>query len=163
MAADALGRKPEPIELPDSPHFVAGIAVRHCVRANQREPILVLVDVVDRNLPAIGVVAQFALRTVLAPMQIRVAVLAFVRRVCEFEIGMAVATAHSRVAAAKGKPRPRMVKLDLLLDHLPIRGGVAGVARHIQLAVRILSRRKRPRRLPMQRAPPQETQQQKKE
>ena len=88
-----------------------------------------LVDVMNRSLPTIAVMAQFAFRAVLAPMQIGMAVLAFIRRVSELEIGMAVAARHRGVASAKGKPRARMIKLDLALDHLPIRGGVAGSAR----------------------------------
>jgi hypothetical protein len=119
------------------------------VRADQRKSILVFVDVMDRYLPTITVVAQFAFCAVFAPMQIGVAVLAFVRRIGEFEIGMAVAACDSCVASAKRKACARMVKLDLALDHLPIRGGMAGGARHIQLAVRTLSRCKRPCGLPM--------------
>jgi hypothetical protein len=89
-------------------------------------------------------VAQLAFRTVLAPMQIGVAVLALVGSIGEFEIGVAVAACHGRVTSAKRKAGARMVKLDFALDHLPIRGGVAGGARHIELPVRTLSRRKRP-------------------
>jgi hypothetical protein len=71
---------------------------------------------------------------------------------------MAVATCHGRVASAKRKPRPGMIKFDLALDHLPIRGGVAGGARQIEFAVRTLSTRKRQHRLRMQPAPAHENQ-----
>ena len=47
VAAVALGRESEPVELSDRSHFVAGIAVHHRVCANQRETILVLIDVMD--------------------------------------------------------------------------------------------------------------------
>lgn len=57
MTADALRRKTESIELPNRSNFVAGIAIHHRVRANQGKTILVLIDAVDRYLPAIGVVA----------------------------------------------------------------------------------------------------------
>jgi hypothetical protein len=46
------------------------------VSADQRESILMLIDVVNGNLPTIGVVAEFTLRAVLAAMKIGVAVLA---------------------------------------------------------------------------------------
>ena len=57
MTADALRRKTEAIELTNRSRFVTGIAIHHRVRANQGKTILVLINVVDRYLPAIGVVA----------------------------------------------------------------------------------------------------------
>ena len=56
MTTDALRRKPEPVELSYGTHLVARIAVHHGMRANQREAVLVLVDVVHGHLPAVGVV-----------------------------------------------------------------------------------------------------------
>jgi hypothetical protein len=163
VTAEALSRKSESIELPNGPHLVAGIAIRDCVRANERESILVLVDVMDGNLPTIAVVAQLAFRTVFASMQIGVAILALVGSICEFEIGMAVAACHSRVSSAKRKTGARMIEFDLSLDHLPIRGGVAGGARHIELPVWTLRGRKRPYRFPMRGASTQEKKHREKE
>ena len=57
MTTDALRREPETVELSHGPHLVTRIAIHHSVCADQRKPILVLIDVVDRNLPAVGVVA----------------------------------------------------------------------------------------------------------
>lgn len=57
VAADALRGKAKTIELPHRPHLVAGVAIHHRVRANQGETILVLINAVDRYLPAIRVVA----------------------------------------------------------------------------------------------------------
>ena len=153
VTTEALGRKSEAIELPDGPDLVAGIAIRDCMRANQREAILVLVDVMDGNLPSIAVMAQLTFRTVFASMQIGVAVLALVGSIGEFEIVMAVAACHGGVTSAKRKAGARMVKLDLALDHLPIRSGVTRGAWHIELPVWTLSRRKRPHGLPTQSAP----------
>jgi hypothetical protein len=163
VATEALGRKAEAVELPYGTHFVAGIAVHYRVSADKWKAILMLVDAMDRNLPAVAVVAQLAFRTILAPMQIGVTVLALVGSIGEFEIGMAVAACHSCVASAKRKAGARMVKLDLALDHLPIRGGVTGGARHIELSVWTLSSRKRPFGLTMQGACRQEKQNRKKE
>jgi hypothetical protein len=52
----------------------------------QGEPVLVLVDVMDRDLPAVSVVAKFAFGPVLSAVQICVAILALIGSVCEFEI-----------------------------------------------------------------------------
>ena len=133
------------------------------MRADQRKTILVLVDVMDRHLPAACVVAQLALRTVLAPMQIRMAVLTSIWGIREFQIRMAVAACHHRVASPKGKPGLCMVEFDLVRDYLPVRRGVAGDARQIQRAMRTLSRRKGPRGLAMQDTPTEQEQHRKKE
>jgi hypothetical protein len=147
MAAITIGREPKAIELPDRSHFVAGIAINHSVSADQRKAILMPVDVVNRDLPAVGVVAQFALSPVLAAMQIGMAVLALIGSVGEVEVAMAVAARYGSMAAAQGKSRTRMIELDLVLDDVPVRGDVAGDARNIELAVRALRRSKGPRRL----------------
>jgi hypothetical protein len=108
------------------------------MRANQWKAILVLIDAMDRYLPAIGVVAQLAFGSILAPVQISVTILALVGSISEFQIGMAVTASHGCMASAKRKPRLRMVEFDLALDYLPIRGCVAGCAGHVEFAVRAL-------------------------
>lgn len=75
MAAHAFGGEPEPIELADGTNLVAGVAVDGGMTSDERKSILMLIDVVNGDLPAIGVVAEFTLRSILAAMQIRVAVL----------------------------------------------------------------------------------------
>ena len=84
VAAIALGGKPEAVELAYRAYFVAGVAIHHSMRTDQGKAILMLVDVVDRYLPTVGVVAQCAFGAVLTPMQIRMAVLTLIRRVGEF-------------------------------------------------------------------------------
>jgi hypothetical protein len=138
VAAVALGGKPKAIELPNRPHLVARIAVHHRVRANQRKTILVLVDVMNRHLPSIGVVAQFAFGAVLATMQIGMTVLAFVGSIGELQIRVAVPACHSHMASLQSETGLRMIELDAVLDHLPIRGCVAVDAGYVELAVRAL-------------------------
>jgi len=77
VAARAFGRESEAIELADRTNLVTGVAVHNSVRSDQGKSILMFIDVVNGDLPAVGVVAKFALRAVLAPMQIRMTVLAF--------------------------------------------------------------------------------------
>lgn len=100
VAAVAIGGKSEAIELAHSPHLVARVAVDYGVGTNQREAILVLVDVVDRHLPAVGVMAELAFGSILAAVQVGMAVLTFVGSVGEFEIGVAVATSDGGVPSA---------------------------------------------------------------
>lgn len=100
MAAVAIRGESESIELPYGPHLVAGIAVHHGMGPDQGKPVLVLVDVVDGDLPAIGVVAQLALGAILAAMQIGMAILALVGSVGEIEIRVTVAAGHRGMPAA---------------------------------------------------------------
>ena len=76
VATHAFGRESEAIELAHGTNLVAGIAVHGSVSANQGKAILMFIDVVNGDLPAVGIVAEAALRSVLAPMQISMAVLA---------------------------------------------------------------------------------------
>ena len=77
VATHAFGRESEAIELADRTNLVTGVAVHNSVRSDQGKSILMFIDVVNGDLPAVGIVAKFALRAVLAPMQIRMTVLAF--------------------------------------------------------------------------------------
>lgn len=76
MTAHAFGGKAEAVELADRADLVAGVTIYGCMRTDQRKSILMLIDVVNGNLPTIGVVAEFTLRAIFAAMQIGVAVLA---------------------------------------------------------------------------------------
>src|SRR5215469_2391787 len=144
VAAVAFGGQPEAIELPNSSYLVAGIAVHHGVRADQGKAILMLIDVMNRDLPPIGVMAELTFGSVLASMKVGVAVLTLVGRIGKFEIGMAVTACHSGVAPTKGKASLPVIKLDLSLNYLPIRGCVAGNTRHVEFAVRTLRTCERP-------------------
>ena len=145
MAVVAIGGESEAIELPYRSHLVAGIAVHHGMGPDQGKAVLVLVDVVDGDLPAIGVVAQLALGAILAAMQIGMAILALVGSVGEIEIGVTVTAGDRGMPAAERKSRLGVIEFDLALDDLPVRGGVAGNARHVEVAMRALRRGDRPR------------------
>ena len=75
MAANACGGESLSIESTDCPHFVTGVAIHPGMRTNQGKTILMLVDVVHRHLPAVDPMAEVALRPVLAPMDVGVAIL----------------------------------------------------------------------------------------
>jgi hypothetical protein len=94
VTANALSGESETIELPDGAHLVAGITVHRRMRADEGKTILMLVDVVNGNLPAVGVVAECALSTVFPPVQIRVAILALHRCVAENQRLMAIRASH---------------------------------------------------------------------
>lgn len=92
-----------------------------------------LIDVVNGDLPTIGVVAEFTLRAVLAAMEIRVAVLTLHRNVAEIKVLMTVAALHFRVPAAQRKFSSRMVEFEFGAQRLPALRGVALLARDFEL------------------------------
>lgn len=100
MTTHAFGRESEAIELADGTNLVTGIAVHGCVSADQRKAILMFIDIVNGNLPAIGIVTQLALCPVLPPVQVGVTVLALQWCVAENKILVAIGTLHLCVPAA---------------------------------------------------------------
>lgn len=100
VATDTLGGETKAIKLADSANFMARIAIHHRVSADQRKPVLMLIDIVNRHLPAVGIVAKLAFRTIFPTMQISVAVLALVRNIAEVKVGVAIHALHFCVAAA---------------------------------------------------------------
>jgi hypothetical protein len=77
--------------------FVAGVAIRHSMRADQRKTILMRVDVLERNLPPVYAVAEIALCSVLPAMKVGVTILAIAANVREHRIEMALLAGHTRV------------------------------------------------------------------
>jgi len=103
---------------------------------DQGKPVLVLIDIVNRNLPPIRVVAQFAFGPILAPMEVSVAILALIRSVGEVQIGVTIPTSHNRMAAAKLKACLFVFELGLGPDRLPTFDGVTVLARNVEFSVR---------------------------
>ena len=132
VTARALRRQSLPVERAHRPHLVARIAIHHRVRPNQRETILVLIDVVDRNLPASIAVASVTLRGVPPPVDIGVAVLALVVRLGEDQVGMAIRAADFRMHPAQRKTCLAVIKLGNRSNRCPSLGRVAILARNIQ-------------------------------
>ena len=55
-----IARGGKPLELPDRGALVAGVAIQRGVRAHQGESVLVVLDLLDGNLPSLDGVALFA-------------------------------------------------------------------------------------------------------
>ena len=122
VTANAFGGESKTIELADGAHLMAGIAIHGRMSADQGKTVLMFVDVVNRNLPAVGIVAECALSSVLSPMQIRVTVLTLHRRVAENESLMAIGALHFRVPSAQRELGVRMVELQLGAKRFPALG-----------------------------------------
>jgi hypothetical protein len=136
MATDTLGRKSEPIELANSADLVARIAVHRSVSAYQRESILMRIDVMDGNLPAVGSVTKFAFGPVLSTMEVGVTILALIRSIREVKIGVAIAAGNSGMATSQRKAGLSVIEFDLPGNHLPILRSVTCLAGKVEPSVR---------------------------
>jgi hypothetical protein len=132
-----------PIELPHRPGLVARIAVHSGVRANQWKAVLMFIDGMDGNLPAIHPVAKFTLRPVFPPVKIGMAILAIAAHIGEHRIDVAFLARHLGVHAAQGIASLAVIKFGLAADRPPCRSGVALLAGNLQLPVRTANRRRR--------------------
>lgn len=123
-------------ELPAGRAFVTGIAVHSSVRPKQREAVLMLMNRVERNVPALHRVALLALRSKLPAMYVGVAVGTFVANVGENQADVTLAAFHFFVHAAQRIFCPVVIKLRNIADGLPTGEAVAVLAGLLQVAVR---------------------------
>jgi hypothetical protein len=143
MATDAFGRQPLTIGLPHSADPVARIAVHCSVGPDQWKAILMFVDGMNRDLPATDPVAEVALRPVLPPVQVGMAVLAVGADVGEYRIIVAVLARHPQMQAPQGITSLAVIKLRLVADWCPCRGCVTLLARNLHGAMGTSRRRGR--------------------
>jgi len=134
MTAQTIGG--ESLELAYGSVLVAAVALQQRVRSHQRKAIEVLLYVLHRNSPPFHVVAVFAARSKLAPVNVGVAIRAFHAGVAEHQVGMALPARHSFVQAAQGKLRLVVIKFRNVANRLPGSEGVAVLAGQIQISVR---------------------------
>ena len=95
-----------------------------------------LVNVVNRDLPPCIAVAKITLCPVFAPVNIGVTILALLAGVGEDQVVVAVAAAYLGVQAAQCESRLAMIELRNGPDRRPPFGGMAILARNIQLSMR---------------------------
>lgn len=149
MAGVALSG--EALELADRGPLVAGIAIYRGVGADQGEPVQVLVDLLNGNVPPANAVALLAVGTHLALMNVGVAIGALSTDVGKHHLGMALGASHTLVHSAQRVLGGVVIKLGDGADRLPTAYCVAVLTRNAEATVgttRIGRRlRLRPRRL----------------
>ena len=137
VAGEARGR--HRLESTGRASFVAGIAVDRSVGARQREPVVVLLNILDRDLPSPHRMALFAVRAQLALVNIGMAVLAALTNIRENHLHVARGAGDGSVHAAQRIARLAMVELGNGTDWLPANRSVAVLARDSQAAVRTVA------------------------
>lgn len=126
----------ESLELTYRCAFVARSTVERGVRPHKRETVLMLLDLLYGNMPALHRVTLLAGRAKLTLVNVSMAIRAFLANVGEHRFGMALGTSNTLVHAAQGKARLVVIELRNIADGLPSAHGVAVLAGNIQRAVR---------------------------
>lgn len=118
----------ESLELTHSRALVARGTIQGRMRTHQGEAVLVLVNLLHRDLPSLYRVALFAGGAKLTLVDIGMAVGAFLAHVCEHRLGMALGATDPLVHAAQRKSGLVVIELRNIADRLPSAQGVAVLA-----------------------------------
>ena len=119
---------------------MALLAFHHGVRAEQRKSVEVLLNRLDRNLPAENRVALRAIRAELCAVNVSVAIGALLSNVREHRLGVASGAGHFFVHAAKRVPRGVVIEFGNGANGRPTRVRVAILAGNVQGTVRTSAR-----------------------
>jgi hypothetical protein len=117
VAGVAGGR--QAFELAGGRVLVAILALRESVRADQRKTVLVILNSLQRNLPALDRVATRAIGAKLATMDVRMAVCALGADVFEDQVGVTLDAIHFLVHAAKWISSQVVIKFGIGSDGFP--------------------------------------------
>lgn len=116
--------------------FVAGVACHGRVGSCQRKAVIVLLDLLNRNLPSADRVALLAIRSQLPLVNVRVTVLASLSDAAEYHLDVTLDAAYRLVHAAQRISRLVVIEFRDRADRLPPRRGVAVLTRQVQIPVR---------------------------
>lgn len=125
-------------------------ALEHSVRAEQRKPVLVLLQLLGAKIPPLHGVTLLAIRAELAAVNIRMAICATSAHIFEYGTCMALRASDLLVHATQGVARSVVIELRNATDRLPTCICMAVFARDADRSVRIptvLFLRLGPRRL----------------
>lgn len=117
---------------------MAFLALHHGVRAKQREPVEVLGNRLNGNLPARDRVALRAIRSELSAVEVGVAIGAVLADVRENRFDVAARAGHLLMHAAQRIFRRVVTKFGDRSDGRPAGRRVAVLARNVQRSVRAL-------------------------
>lgn len=119
---------------------MTGIAIQRRMCSHQRESVLVLLNLLYRDLPSLHRVALFAIGSQLTAVDIGVAIRAPGAYVTEYWFGVALLAGDACMHAAQRKFRAVVIELGHGTDRFPTRNGMAILARNVQISVWTASR-----------------------
>jgi len=123
------------LELAIGHALVARVAVYRRVRPGQREPVVVLLDLLDRYPPSPDRVALLAVCSQLPLVNVRVAILASLSDAGKNRLHVALNAGHGLVHAAQRVLCSIVIEFRYGTDGLPSRCRVAVLTRDVQIAV----------------------------
>lgn len=126
----------ETLELTHRSALMAGVAIQRRMRSHQGKTILVVLDLLHRNLPAFHGVALFASGAELALVNVGVALGTLCRHIGKHQLSVAGHARHFFVHAPQRIFRLIVIKFGHAADRLPSTKRVAVLARDIQRPVR---------------------------
>jgi hypothetical protein len=118
---------------------VAGIAIYSGVRSGQRKAVIVLLDLLNRNLPSPDRVAGLAIGSQLPLVNIGMAVLAALSHVTKHRFYVALSAGDGLVHAAQRIARPVVVEFWNGSNRLPPACCMAILTRNSEVPVRTAS------------------------
>ena len=116
--------------------FVTSVAFDGGVGPQQRKTVLVLLNLLERDLPAFHRVALFAIRSKLALMNVGMTVSAFHADIGEHRLDVALLAGHRLVHPAKRIGSLAVIEFGNAADRFPAAERMAILARNVQVAVR---------------------------
>ena len=122
----------KPMNCPVAAPLWQEAAVQRGVGSQQRKAVLVLVDLLDRNLPALYAVALLAIGAELALVDVGMAIGALLAHIRKYRFDVALGTGDSLMHTAQRVTGLVMVELGHVADRLPSAEGVAILAGNIQ-------------------------------
>lgn len=123
------------LEFAGGPSLVAGIAVHRSVRSSQRKAVVMLLNLLNRDLPTTDGVALLAVRSQLPLMNVGVTILATLSNIRENRPDVTFSATHGLVHAAQRVFGLVMIEFRSAADWLPRGRCVAVLARNAQVAV----------------------------
>jgi hypothetical protein len=129
QVAGGAGRR-QALELAHRRALVAIFALHRGVRAEQRKTILVILDLLYRNIPAQHGVALRAIRAHLPLVNVRVAFFTILAYIGEYRLDVALRALHFFVHAPQRITRLVVIEFGNRANGLPACGGVTVLARN---------------------------------
>ncbi len=124
------------LEIAVSTILVASVALHSRMGAGKREAVIVILNVLDRDLPSAHGMALLAIGAKLPPVDIGVTILASVPHIIEDHLHVTLRACHGCVHTPQRIFRLVVIEFRNRANRLPSTGGMAVLARNVQIPVR---------------------------
>lgn len=143
--ARSTGRRHR-LKLAGRPAFVARVAIDDGMRSGERKTVVMILNLLHRDLPSADAMALFAIGSQLPPVNVSVAILATLSHIGEDWFYVTAGTGDGLVQSAQWVACLVVIKFRNAANGFPGIRGVAVLAGHTQFAVRTVrsGRRLRP-------------------